>query len=1278
MHNLNMDKDEPEKSKLFISKNELNQSDRDKENEIKPSIYKVKKNNDSMNPLNPDKQSSKKILQTNDEINNKNEDKNTYDENKKGGNKRYNYYQNDEGYEDDEISDNNKTPQEKPDLNYYIKKNVKEINQGNLQLSGELNKMMESTEKKMNNYLKKEKSKIKENKMEEISPKRKKEIQEIEKFIEKEYIIHKKYINKIKIFIIFYSIGILLSVLSCISSINLEFYSNQDELYIISCLSFASIVIYILLIIFTMKDKKYVLFIINSKGNPEKIYNSKYRKLTQLFLFLFFLILNYIIVFMLVNTIYLNNSKLSIKGKAYDIKQWIEIFSNKDYSEIMNLFESNNIFFLVCGWLNYALMLFISIFLSFLLFNYSFMKSILQILSFFLFQGGLCQIYLSLHCYIFRDITSQEGIKISWVTPGTIVTGIISILLSFFAFYVFFTEYKKGINFLQISCFVQIILLLIFTVGLGSIEGQFYSYKKANCNSLFKFISEDYLIKNKFNGCTSKYLFTTDVLDNMQCPKERIMINWERTETLYNDFGKKQNIDNNEIINYNEENKNLFYGCINQSCCLQTYFDIKNKFDLLFILSIHQTYFFIQLIFISFYIKCNMDNNMDEERPVKMNLLIFAIITLLIMFIILPLMATLPESSDQSKMNLIENSEVSESLSLISKDNVNIIVDNIYRTTNSSFNEVKSKIINNFKYNLVFDYLKNENFKYKLSFYEYSFNTEGMDITLKNSTLKKISFINFASNCFKNGTGIIRFQITNNIINNIFEYFDFIPRNPLKNDLLLNIQINIIFQEKSTGEKNEETNSNLNNNYETITIYGDEIINNYDDGEKSSSINIIKKEINFSIMDKSKLLYIKGNIIDDQGNSIINIYNYLYSNEPIFSNYTDSNGTFIIGPIYRLLKNPLPFFLNIEVSKIKNKSNDDSINYDETYRKYYNLIKIDEYAFNTFDNFYSIKNIILPKYKQGNMQIKGLVREYEEEEDENYLSYVEIKLFYEDEINEALNYMEINSMNLNLESLNNICSDKTSTNSKGEYTLNIHQTGQYMLLFQKEDYYFEKYIFTIEEITQGTLDMGTMQLIQLFDSGKIVVKLEWGLKPPDLDLICRFQVTQNYYCYTFFANNICGETEFFIDNRFPEQMSSEIIEISEFSNYLYLFYVRKYFDNSNGKTQNELKIAGVESDEEMNHTGKYLLYDEYLNNTSANIYIYSNGYKIPAIKINIPDFELNENNITNKEYIYWAAFCINGNEGINSLKVINQFMQDEPAKNICNSFYDENKLMTFR
>ena len=202
---------------------------------------------------------------------------------------------------------------------------------------------------------------------------------------------------------------------------------------------------------------------------------------------------------------------------------------------------------------------------------------------------------------------------------------------------------------------------------------------------------------------------------------------------------------------------------------------------------------------------------------------------------------------------------------------------------------------------------------------------------------------------------------------------------------------------------------------------------------------------------------------------------------------------------------------------------------------------------------------------------------------------------------------------------------------------------------------------------------GGKQLIKLFNSGKIVVKLEWGFKPLDLDLICRFKVQENLYCYTFFANNKCGQTEFFLDNKTPEETSSEIIEISEFSDYIYLFYVRKYFDDSNGITQNEYKIEGVE--EFKNITEMYALYDENLTNIPAYIYIYSNGYKIPAIKLQIPDDSvISDKSNNDNKYIYWAAFCINGKEGINSLKIINKFLQDEPGKDICNSFYDEDKF----
>ena len=1284
-----MDKDEPEKNKLFMSQTPLNKNYESKESkskEIKLSIYKVKNKK-------PIEMSDQNVHQSQKNLTYSNEGNKTINgdidnNNKKITNKnkvinqRYNLYENEEGFEDDEISENN-TPKEKPDKNIYNKTNLPKIKQENLQISSELNKILQSSSKKDIKLLKNEiDNNITEKLPDENNPNKIKEMEEIEKFLENEYIPHKKYIDKSNFFIMLFSLGIIFSFISGISCIFLELYSNQDVFIIIGILSIVSIIIYVLWIIFILKDKKYVLLIINSRENPEKINNSKYRKTIILMLYWCITILNYFVVFMLVNTLYLNNTKLSIKGKAYDINQWSEIFSDKNYSEIIKIFERNNIVFLVFGWLNYLLMLFIYIYQFCLLMNYRLVKSTLQILCLLAIQGGIYQIYLSLHCYVFRDITSDEGIKISWVTPGTIVTGCISIILGIYGFYVFFIEHKKGIIIFQICCVAQYILLLVFTVGLGSIQDKFYNYKKANCNSLFKFISEDYLIKNKYNGCTSKYLFTTDTLENMQCPKERIMLNWERTESLYSNSAKGKN-NMNDINIINNKKKDLFFGCINQSCCLQTYFGIKNKFDLLFILSAHQLLFFFVIFINCFYINCKLEDNLEEEYPEKINILIFIIATILILFTLIPYFATLPKSSNQSKLNLLESNEVSESLSIIDKGATIINLENLYSGTNSSFNEIKQKAIDDFKYNIIFDYLNDDNFNYSLSNYEYSFVSEGLDIMINNNTLKKINFYNFQNHFYSNSTQIIGFRTKSNLINNIFEYFNFFPRNPLKNDIYLNIDINAIYSEKNEDDKGDKMNEIIED-YKNIIISGKDIINNYNEKENNYFVKILKKEIDFSIMNKSEFIYIKGNINNDDGNSIINVYNNLYNNESLFSTKSEPNGTFLIGPIYRLNKSKTPYYFTLEISKIKYENQNEDLvakkdtiyKYDENYCKYYELIKIDEYAFKN-NGFYSIKNINLPKYMKGNAKLYGDVIQYDEKEDK-YLSYVEVKLFYGDKINKVLEHIELNSNNLNTKYLDEICIDKTSTNKKGDYNFNIHNTGQYMLLFIKDDFYIEKNIFTLNEINEEDkiIELGTKQLVKLFNSGKLVVKLEWDVKPPDLDLICRFQVTNNFFCYTFFGNKQCGETEFFIDNITPDYVSSEIIEISEFSDYIYLFYVRKYFDTSNGKTQNEYKISGVDNPQEMNKTETYILYNEYLNNTSAYIYVYSNGYKIPSIKIPIPDYQLDDYNCEN-EYIYWAAFCINGNEGINSLKIINKYMENEPPKNICLSYYDDDKISKF-
>ena len=204
-----MDKDEQEKRNLFSSQIELNkkESERSKDIKIKPKIYKIKKTNFANldNPSNPDLHSSKKNLSQsktlNDEINNdnkeimenQNEAKNIFSDNtniQKSTNKRYNYYLNDEGYEDDEISENN-PPKEKPEKINYINHKDVEIKREDLQLSGELNKMMQSSNKKEGKLLKKENAQTLGNKEKEISNKRKKEIENIEKTIKRAYILKK-------------------------------------------------------------------------------------------------------------------------------------------------------------------------------------------------------------------------------------------------------------------------------------------------------------------------------------------------------------------------------------------------------------------------------------------------------------------------------------------------------------------------------------------------------------------------------------------------------------------------------------------------------------------------------------------------------------------------------------------------------------------------------------------------------------------------------------------------------------------------------------------------------------------------------------------------------------------------------------------------------------------------------------------------------------------------------------------------------------------------------
>jgi hypothetical protein len=848
--------------------------------------------------------------------------------------------------------------------------------------------------------------------------------------------------------------------------------------------------------------------------------------------------------------------------------------------------------------------------------------------------------------------------------------GFISIIIGFFGFYAFFIENTKKITIFQIIVISQFILLCVFTGGLTDVGDNFYSYKQAKCNSLFKFVSEKYLLKNKVSICSTKYLYSAETLNNFICPKDRIMINWERTERT-DEQNKNINISDYEMSNIEKEGGNkLIYGCINQSCCLQIYFEIKNKFDLLLIICITKIIFFILLFIISIYIKRKLNNVLVEEISEKKNIFFIWILTLFTFMIVLSSICMIPKTSNQSLLNNIEVNEIEDSLSVIQRDLTTINKNYLFQYTNDSFNSIKQNNINNFKYNIIFDYMDKNDVEYELSYYEYIITTSDFDMKILNDKLEQIDNHDYEFDSFTNLTKIIKFKSKENIINDIFDYFYIIPYHPLKNTIILDVEINGIFIKNENNNDIEKKNI-IKDNYNNIIITKEKIESNYNLGNNKSILSIIKKEIDFSIMQKNEFFYIKGKIINDNGDSIINIYNYDYSKIPIYSKRSNVDGDFIIGPIYRLINNI--YYLSIEISKITTEHINGSFYENNNYCKYYDLIKISDFGFNS-NNYYLLNNIYLPEQITGSMNVVGKVIQYNEEDE--LLSDVYVILTYESQINTINERIENNQKDLEAISWNDISLSTTTTNEKGEFSLDIYKNGEYMIIFKKENYYLEKHIFIVNDISSNPrLDLGSIKLIDIFNSGKIIVKLEWDNKPPDLDLICRFQVTKDNYCYIFFGNRKCGKAELLSDSREKNEISSEIIEISEFSDYVYLFYVRKYFDSSNGNALNEFKKDGVETEEKINYSELDIKYNEYLNNTSARILVYSNGFRIPALKINIPGFIKNETNQT--EYIYWIAFCINGNEGINSLKVVNELIQNEPSKNICLTYYDLNNIKSF-
>ena len=1041
--------------------------------------------------------------------------------------------------------------------------------------------------------------------------------------------------------------GAVLSFIVLGLSISLLIYTSPILCSIYIFASTVSIVTFILGIFIIKKNKALIQHVVALRDDPEKITQSRQRMLLYIFIYfltafaMFFLIAS-VCVFS-----FQTNIKMEIRALGYNKKQWTETYNNYSYKNIivkitvlMNCLASFSIILsLYCFILHGLILYFVK--------SYRTFKIIAQFNCLLFFQISFIFVYYGMVCVRFRNVSNIESATPNWVAGGLLGLGIVGILLGLYGFIAFLLERKTLIwIFLSINVAMFIISLImnIYTIKLTR---HFKGYATAECNVLYKYVDENFLVNEM--QCDSKYLFVSDELRDIQCPKHRIVLDWEDTESFVND------VDGNKVN----------YGCINQECCLKIYSHVKTSYNYASVISYMVMILNAYLALICVYFILNVDKNFDEGIKDKFVYLVLFIVSVLIVIVVIVFIALAKGSPKKSKLESFELNDVKKELGVINSNEIMPInktalemmnrnefeknVEKLRKEKLYSVNKGKGNSNNNnneFRIGMSCRncYVKDKGLNGKDVVIEEEYNDyNGNDIVIRN----------------------IKSSNSNNvkIVEHIWEYVDIEPYFYL---LPINIHIDI---DLLSVNNNNNGNSN-NNNQGKGNVIED---------------NIISEDIDLSIVNLSLATFVNGSIITQNNNNNANndILITISQEEsktkgPLYSTILSTTSTqsisssiipFHIGPLYPLNSN-LPINYNITICEYditKTTCKNTSLFTDN--------VRIGGFAF--FPLIKPFINISLPSNEllQSDIQIIGNVIDSSTNKG---LDKVKIFIYpgYITLTTQELTQLSSNSHGDDLE----VKPFKSPmTNDKGEYSFQLQSHGQYTAYYSKNNYYVERLVFTTMESDNNNNNeqhIHNVIMTQTVTQDQIGFVVQWEGKG-DVDLHAKFRTKSNYYCRVFFGNSWCMGVNYYKDSYDISKQGVEKIVIKEPGKYIYMIYLHMYLDISKGYAHGEEKIKGVDYDMETYYETLNELEEQSFNNKDNNnnniisnigLTIYSPGYRIPIQTI-YADKSFNNNNNENK---FWIALCINGIEGLNSLKIVDKYTNEEPNISLCDNLYNNN------
>lgn len=378
--------------------------------------------------------------------------------------------------------------------------------------------------------------------------------------------------------------------------------------------------------------KRVDIFLVDPEHNdPELIDQSKERTFLNIFLYLTMIIFLVFLILSIGCFAFQDDARNEIRGISTNQAKWNRYFGDASYDSVMNnlvkaMYAVATISLILCGFIATLLFFTFSV-----LGTYRSWQTVIEFVCVLFFMLGFAFLYLAVYAEKYKDVANVDKAMPQWVPDALLGVAIASIALAIFGFVAAHQESKNLLKTFSLVTAVFTACVLVLSIGGALYAGQFQEYFSKRCYAILDHVNQDYLIK--YAQCDQKYLFLSNSIDNMRCPKERVVSAWEVNLGVESD--KQKDI----------------YGCLDAGCCVATYGYIKTKMDYLALVAFTLFIFGCLMVGGACYMLGQLNENREfAPKDTKASYALYAIagITVILMVIFIAMIPSPPTPSPLS------------------------------------------------------------------------------------------------------------------------------------------------------------------------------------------------------------------------------------------------------------------------------------------------------------------------------------------------------------------------------------------------------------------------------------------------------------------------------------------------------------------------------------------------------------------------------------------------------------------------------------------------------